>query len=168
MLCTYLLGFFIGYHDCYTLLVLILYSLNENILHVVAYTMMTSSNDNISRVTCPLCGEFMGHRWIPPKRPVTRMFDVFFDLRLNKQLSEQSRGCRFETPLCPIWCHCNALNSYGRLTGPILTKIYLRYWHCLTISSVIVCGYYIPLVITLISHVINKMIILCISAKNYD
>ena len=27
--------------------------------------MTTSSNGNIFRVTCPLCGEFIGHRWIP-------------------------------------------------------------------------------------------------------
>ena len=27
--------------------------------------MMTSSNENIFRVTGPLCGEFTGHRWIP-------------------------------------------------------------------------------------------------------
>ena len=26
--------------------------------------MMTSSNENIFRVTGPLCGEFIGHRWI--------------------------------------------------------------------------------------------------------
>ena len=44
--------------------------------------MMTSSNWNISHVTGPLCGEFTGHRWIPPKSPVTRSFDVFFDLRM--------------------------------------------------------------------------------------
>ena len=31
---------------------------------------------------------FTGHRWIPLTKPVTRSFDVFFDLRLNKQLSE--------------------------------------------------------------------------------
>ena len=29
----------------------------------------------------------------PAQRPVTRSFDVFFDLRLNKQLSKQSWGC---------------------------------------------------------------------------
>ena len=28
----------------------------------------------------------------PPQRPVTRSFDVFFDLRLNKPLSKQSWG----------------------------------------------------------------------------
>ena len=43
------------------------------------YSMMTSSNGNIFRVTGPLCGEFTGPRWIPrAKRPVTRSFDVFF------------------------------------------------------------------------------------------
>ena len=26
---------------------------------------ITSSNENIFRVTDPLCGEFTGHRWIP-------------------------------------------------------------------------------------------------------
>ena len=34
----------------------------------------------------PVTGEF------PTKRPVTRSFDVFFDLRLNKRLSKQSWG----------------------------------------------------------------------------
>ena len=29
---------------------------------------MTSSNGNIFRVTGPLCGEFAGHRWIPPHK----------------------------------------------------------------------------------------------------
>ena len=51
---------------------------------------MTSLNWNIVRVTGPLCGEFTGHRRIPPQRPVMRSFDAFFDLRLNKRLSKQS------------------------------------------------------------------------------
>ena len=36
----------------------------------------------------------------PTQRPVTQSFDVFFDLHLNKRLSNQSRGCWFETPSC--------------------------------------------------------------------
>ena len=40
----------------------------------------------------PVLGEF------PAQRPVTRGFDVFFDLRPNKRLSKQSRGWWFETP----------------------------------------------------------------------
>ena len=39
------------------------------------------------RVTGPLCGEFTGPGEFPTQRPVTRSFDVFFDLRLNKRLS---------------------------------------------------------------------------------
>ena len=54
----------------------------------------------------PRCWPFMRgiHRW---QRPVTRSFDVFFDLRLNKRLSKQSWGCWFETPWSPLWLHCN-------------------------------------------------------------
>ena len=39
----------------------------------------------------PVLGEF------PAQRPVTRGFDVFFDLRLNNRLSKQSWGWWFET-----------------------------------------------------------------------
>ena len=64
---------------------------------------MTSSNGNLFRVTGHLCGEFTG----PGQRPVTRSFDVFFDLRLNKRLSKQSWGWWFDTPSRPLWRHCN-------------------------------------------------------------
>ena len=49
----------------------------------------------------PVTGEF------PSQRPVTRSFDVVFDLCLNKRLSKQSWGWWFETPTCPLWRHCN-------------------------------------------------------------
>ena len=32
-----------------------------------------------------------GHRCFPSQRPVARSFDVFYDLRLNKRLSKQSK-----------------------------------------------------------------------------
>ena len=54
--------------------------------------MMTSSNGDIFRVTGHLCGEFTGPGEFPAQRPVTRSFDVFFDLRLNKPLSKQWWG----------------------------------------------------------------------------
>ena len=38
---------------------------------------------------------------------MTRSFDVFFDLRLNKLLSKQWWGWWFETPSRPLWRHCN-------------------------------------------------------------
>ena len=43
----------------------------------------------------------------PTQRPVTRSFDVFFDLHPNKRLSKQWWGWWFETPSCPLWRHCN-------------------------------------------------------------
>ena len=72
---------------------------------------MTSSNGNIFRVTGHLCGEFTGHWWIPSQRPVTRSFDVFCDLSLNKRLSKQSWGWWFETLSRPFWRHRNVLNT---------------------------------------------------------
>ena len=50
----------------------------------------------------PGTGEF------PAQRPVTRSFDVFCDLRLNKRLSKQSWGWWFGTLSRPWWRYCNA------------------------------------------------------------
>ena len=71
----------------------------------VQYIMMTSWNGNIFRVTGYLCGEFTGLRWIP--RTKASDVDVFFDLRLDKQLGKQSWDWWFETPSCPLWRHRN-------------------------------------------------------------
>ena len=65
------------------------------------------------RVTGPLwnssvTGEFAA------QRPVTRSFDVFFDLRLNKRLSKQPWGWWFETPSRPL---CRHWNGKGSLRG---------------------------------------------------
>ena len=53
----------------------------------------------------------------PSPRPVTRNFDAFFDLRLNKQLNKQSWGWWFETPSCPLWRHCNVNRFSPFLSG---------------------------------------------------
>ena len=49
----------------------------------------------------PVPGEFS------TQRPVTRSFDVFFDLRLNKRLSKQWWGWWFERLSRPLWRHRN-------------------------------------------------------------
>ena len=72
-------------------------------------SMMTSSNGNIFRVTGHSCGEFTGPGEFPLQRPVTRSFDVFFDLRPNKRLSKQSWGWWFETLSCSLWRHRNKM-----------------------------------------------------------
>ena len=51
----------------------------------------------------PIPGDF------PTQRPVTRSFDVFFDLRPNNRLSKQWWGWWFETPSSPLWGHFNVL-----------------------------------------------------------
>ena len=48
----------------------------------------------------PVTSEF------PSQRPVTRSFDVIFDLLLNKRFSKQSWGWWFEMPSCSLWHHC--------------------------------------------------------------
>ena len=75
----------------------------------------------------PVTGEF------PVQRPVTRRFDVFFDLRLNKRLSKQSLGWWFETPSCPLWCHRSGIGLCISLvwTGP----------YCLSRLSISVFGH---------------------------
>ena len=75
-------------------------------------TMMTSSNENISALlslcawNSPVTGEF------PAQRPLTRSFDVFFDLRLDKRLCKQSWGWWFETLSRPLWRHSNVQHCY--------------------------------------------------------
>ena len=51
-----------------------------------------------------VAGEFL------TQRPVTRSFDVFFDLCQNKRLSKQWWGWWFETPSHPLWRHCNGIS----------------------------------------------------------
>ena len=59
----------------------------------------------------------LGHHWLliwwpvtgefPTQRPVTRSFDIFLDLRLNRQLNKQWWGWWFETPSRTLWRHCH-------------------------------------------------------------
>ena len=104
------------------------YPLLQQPHHICVVLLMTSSNGNIFRVTDPLCGEFTGH-----KRPVTRSFDVFFDLHLSKWLSKQSWGWWFETSSRSLWRHCSVLAlavhavaakallliHFGRINAPV-------------------------------------------------
>ena len=82
----------------------------------------------------PVTGEF------PTQRPVTRSFDVFFDLWLNKGLSKQSWGWWFETPsnwplydnkhqellwcqLCRPWWHWRLFISEVIYGLPLYNKV---------------------------------------------
>ena len=64
------------------------------------------------------------------QRPVTRSFEVFFDLRMNKRLSKQSWGWWFETPSWSLWRHCNVLPClqlpWGRFQLSLSGQCYIK------------------------------------------
>ena len=71
----------------------------------------------------PIPGEF------PAQRPVTRSFEVFFDLRLNKRLSKQSWGWWFQTLSCPLWRHrTDYKETRETLTLPWVPELDLELW----------------------------------------
>ena len=67
----------------------------------------------------PVTGEF------PGQRPVTRSFDVFFDLHMNKWLNKPSRRWWFETPSCPLWRHSNVYFMECTISAWIAFQIFL-------------------------------------------
>ena len=93
---------------------------------------MMKSNGNISALLaiCAVWINGRGPRWIPRTKPVTRSFDVLFDLRLNKRLSKQSRGWWFDTLSCPLWRQCNGNNG-------------LLNWNISSVTFIIAYGLYI-------------------------
>ena len=69
----------------------------------------------------PVTGEF------PSQRPVMRSFEVFFHLRLNKRLSQQTWGWWFETPSRSLWLHCNVMMiSYSSITLSVFSTATYR------------------------------------------
>ena len=87
------------------------------ILEYMKAYMMTSSNGNIFRVTGHLCAEFTAPGDFPTQRPVTRSFDVFFDLSLSKRLSKQWWGWCLETLSHPLWRHRNVIKVWHIFCG---------------------------------------------------
>ena len=55
----------------------------------------------------------------PTQRPMTRSFDVFFDLRLNKRLSKHWWGWWFETLSRPLWRHRSDIRKDTKYTGAV-------------------------------------------------
>ena len=62
----------------------------------------------------------------PAQRPMTRGFDVFYHLRLNKRLSKQSWGWWFQTSLRPWWRHCNVVDMNTKVTHTMILGLYWR------------------------------------------
>ena len=79
----------------------------------------------------PVTGE------LPSQRPMTRSFDIFFDLCLNKRLSKQSWGWWFTKPSRPLWRHCNVGKclDISRHQGPCIRTRLAFQGFCLFLSS---------------------------------
>ena len=85
----------------------------------------------------PVTGEF------PSLRPVVRSFDVFFDLRLNKRLSKQSWGWRFEMPSRSLWRHRNGTFLSQLIMAHTHTDIYIYICVCTDVYHIMKqCQYY--------------------------
>ena len=78
----------------------------------------------------------------PSQRPVTRSFNVFFNLRLNKRESKQSLGWWFDAPSRSLWRHYNVPSHLKIGTGPLAThlnEIYSNFLHCNSRNAFFVC-----------------------------
>ena len=114
-----LLTDYISGADNYTLWVLLVHN-NGNIemLSISPAAMMTmvaaaTIHDDVIKWkhfprNWPFVRGITGPGEFPTQRPVTRSFDVYFDLRLNKRLSKQPWGWWFETPSWSLWRQRNA------------------------------------------------------------
>ena len=74
---------------------------------------------------------FSGPGEFPAQRPVTRSFDVFFDLRLDTRLSKQPWGWWFEILSWSLWRQCN---DYSRVAHDEVTKA-SWYRHAVHVNS---------------------------------
>ena len=97
---------------------LVLYMTNKvGAMFLEIDNIITSSNGNIFRVAGHLCGEFeLVNGEFPAQMPVTRSFDVFFDLRLNLNGWVNNR----ETGDLRHYCaHCDVtVMNYKPMTTP--------------------------------------------------
>ena len=86
----------------------------------------------IRAANSPASGEF------PTQRLVTRSFDVFFDLCLNKRLRKQSWGWWFETISCPLWRHCN-----GGIKGHLMSNVVINTTMVLSNGTMVLCIHFV-------------------------
>ena len=76
----------------------------------------------------------------PSQRPVTRSFNVFFDLCLNKRLSKHLRDRRIETPSPSLWRHCNDVPCHVVKSLKLIWKLGTGRWNLWVSDSQLSCS----------------------------
>ena len=98
---------------------------------VYIYSVLSVTCTTLSLIYGTWVQLYQGTQQFPAQGPVTRSFDVFFDLRLNKRLSKQSPGWWFETPSWWLWRHCNESNNAQQ------THFTFCVAHCIFLSNIL-------------------------------
>ena len=123
--------------------------LNQRVCQTLC--MMTSSNGNGFRFIGPFWWEPPVIGGFPSQRVSNTGSDVFCDVSLNKLLNKQSSRRRFETPICPLWLHCNVfpciwqppalrwIRAYHNHVWWLLSYIELKCGH---VDETFVTGYF--------------------------
>ena len=91
--------------------------------------------ETFSALLAICAGKFTGLGEFHAQRPVTRSFDVFFDLPMNKRLSKHSWGWWLDTPSCPLWRQRNVAGE-PLVTGgfPLQKSSIVELWFLLMLS----------------------------------
>ena len=104
-------GFFIhihGYNNVDSRWIMVLAQFLNTNRTVLCYNTWKRHQMEAFSALLPICaGNSPVTSELPAQRSVTRSFDVFFDVHLNKRLSIKSWGWWFVTPPRPLWRHCN-------------------------------------------------------------
>ena len=97
-------------------------------LLIIYWLMVTSSTGHQMKPFSALQALCAGNSPVTAQRPVTQSFDIFFDLRLNKWLINQSWGCWFETSSCSLWRHSNVTDWFTHLRQSYFTGVGVIIW----------------------------------------
>ena len=84
-----------------------IFTLIRTFARIIVNTWWRHQIETLSALLVICTGNSLVTGEFPAQRPVTRSFDVFFNLRLNERLSKQWWGWRFGTPSWPLWRHCH-------------------------------------------------------------
>ena len=109
------------FHKCIISLCTLFYWMPQS--HCI---MMKSWNGNIFRITGPLCGEFIGHRWIPLTSASDAQLWCIIWSAPERAFSTHSGRQWFQTASRSIWRHCStdeAFRSAGAVCGNSSPKV---------------------------------------------